>query len=140
MYMCPTTSAQALYIQKLQCTLFICLALTLFKASVALCPRNVHEGHWYRQHCTWQSNALHVPCATAAEGRSMLSRRDHHPWYPCIGMGWSAGLAQAVKAATALTGLRAKKLKDSATLFSNEWDYKCTTHNTNLHPNMRAHY
>ena len=31
-------------------------------------------------------------CATAAEGHSMLSRRDHHPLYPCIGMGWSAGL------------------------------------------------
>ena len=47
---------------------------------------------------------------------------------------------QAVKAATALTGLRAKKLKDSATLYSNEWDYKCTTHNINLDPIMRAHY
>ena len=77
---------------------------------------------------------------TAAEGRSMLSRRDHHLWYLCIGRGWSAGLPQAVKAATALTALRAKKLRDSATLYSNEWDYKCTTHNTNLDPNMRAHY
>ena len=77
---------------------------------------------------------------TAAEGRSMLSRRDHHPWYLCIGRGWSAGLPQAGKAATALTALRAKKLRDSATLYSNEWDYKCTTHNTNLDPNMRAHY
>jgi len=22
----------------------------------------------------------------------LLSRRDDHPWYPCIGRGWSAGL------------------------------------------------
>ena len=65
------------------------------------------------------SIALLVYCVlyTAAEGRSLLSRRDHHPWYPCIGRGWSAGLPpQAVKAATSLTALRAKKLRDSAAL------------------------
>ena len=55
-------------------------------------------------------------CATVAEGRSLLSRRDQHPWYPCIGRGWSAGLPpQAVKAAMAL---RAKKLRDSGALNS----------------------
>ena len=60
-------------------------------------------------------------CATAAEGHSMLSRRHHHPWYPCIVMGWSAGLPpQTIKAATALTALRAKKLRDSAALISNK--------------------
>ena len=64
-------------------------------------------------------------CATAAEGHSMLSRRHRHPWYPCIGRVWSAELPpQAVKAATALTALRAKKLRNSATLISNKCDYE----------------
>ena len=50
-------------------------------------------------------------CATAADGHSLLSRRDHHPWYLYIGRGWSAGLPpQCYQGSNGLEGKEAKGL------------------------------